>query len=222
MTQVAAGRFTRRRSDGHRPLSARHAYSIIEMLITMALIMIVAGLTYASLDFSIPRTKLRSKAVEVSVFLQKARMQAIKNGFDVKVAKETSTEDLDWLVASFVNTAGTVREVGRLYIGRSTSKTEPHLDGVEGGTADAAKALFFGSEDYLSYKPNGTCSGVGGIRLSSGVGNRRNTLEIAVLSLGGQPVMRKYIRPGDRPPSDGASEFFKDTHYGTNWKWVWY
>lgn len=234
MTQVAPRRFPPRRSDGHRPQSPHRAFNLMELLVVMAFIGIIMTVTYASLDRTIPRTKLRGKAVEVSSFLQKARLHAIKNGFEVTVSKETTTGNLDWLVASFINAAGTVREVGRLYIGSPNSQYDPHLAGAAGGSVDAAKPLFFGGNVYdgdgkevdyikvLSFKPNGTCSGVGAIRLSIGMTERRNTIEVAVLSLGGQPVLRKYIRPADRPPTDMASEFFEDTHYGTSWKWSWY
>lgn len=234
MTRVPAGRFTKRCSDGQRPHSPRHAFSLLEMLVVMAFIGIITTVTYTSLERVLPRNKLRGKAVEVSSFLQKARLHAIKNGFDVAVSKETTTGNLDWLVASYVNTAGTVREVERLYIGTPSSPYDPHLAGADDGSTDAAKPLFFGGNVYdkdgkeidfikiLSYKPNGTCSGVGGIRLSIGKAKRKNTIEVAVLSLGGQPVLRKFIRPADRPPTDVASEFFEDTHYGTEWKWNWY
>lgn len=208
-------------SDGPRPRRRSRAFNLLEMLLVMLLIGLFAAMTYISLNKTLPRVKLRGKATEVVGFLQKARLGAIRAGMDMLVKVETYGADEKWLVAYRRDTAGVETEMGRLDIGSTSRPYEVYLAGVESGGADLVKANTF-PDGELVYRNTGNSAAVGAFRVSIGAAEHRNTLEIAVQSLGGQPVVRKYIRPADRPDSATTTDFFEETHYGTDWEWSWY
>lgn len=203
--------------------AGRRAFNLLEMLVVMLLIGIFAAVTYTSLDRTLPRVKLRGKAAEVSGFLQQARLNAIKSGLDVTVQVETFGGGEKWLVAYRRNADGaTLTELARLNIGSSSRPFEPYLAGAAEASTDAnLENTFAGGK--LTYQNTGNADGVGAFRVTIGQGDHRNTIEVAVQSLGGQPVIRKYIRDGHRPASAPAgTEFFEETHLGTTWQWQWY
>ncbi len=202
--------------------AASRAFNLLEMLVVMLLIGIFATVTYTSLDRTMPRVKLRGKATEMSGFLQQARLSAIKAGLDVSVEAETFGGDEIWLVAYRANsTGGGKTETARLNIGSVSRPFEAYLAGTSGGSTESDKANTFPA-GKLVYKSTGNAVAIGAFRVSIGQLNRRNTIEVAVTSLGGQPVVRKYIRPADRPTSAPTIEFFEETHFGTQWEWSWY
>lgn len=204
--------------------AASRAFNLLEMLVVMLLIGIFVTVTYTSLDRTMPRMKVRGKATEVSGFLQQARLTAIKAGLDVSVEVENFGNDELWLVAYRKNPDGVGKtETARLDVGSDKRPFEAYLAGVDSGASvDAAKANSFPG-GKLVYKNTGNAESVGAFRVSIGqTADRRNTLEVAIQSLGGQPVLRKYIKPADRPASASAIEFFEETHFGTKWQWTWY
>lgn len=206
--------------DGRR-LRRRRAFNLLEMLLVMLLIGIFAGVTYTSLDRTMPRVKLRSKATEISGFLQKARLGAIRAGMDVVVKPETFGGDEKWLMAYRRDTAGAETEVSRLNLGSESRPFETYFAGIESGAAELVKPNTF-PDGVLIYRNTGNAAATGAFRVSIGSGARRNTMEVAVQSLGGQPVVRKYIKPEDRPASSSAADFYEETHYGSDWEWKWY
>lgn len=202
--------------------TASRAFNLLEMLVVMLLIGIFVTVTYTSLDRTMPRMKVRGKATEVSGFLQQARLTAIKAGLDVSVEVENFGKDELWLVAYRKTADGLGKvETARLDLGSDKRPFEAYLAGVSGGSADAAKANSFPG-GKLVYKNTGNAESIGAFRISIGQTDRRNTLEVAIQSLGGQPLLRKYIKAADRPVSAPTIEFFEETHFGTKWQWTWY
>lgn len=207
-------------SAGHRHLRRSRAFNLLEMLLVMLLIGIFAAVTYTSLDRTLPRVKLRGKATEVSGFLQKARLGAIRAGMDVVVKVEDIGNE-KWMVAYRRDTAGVETEMARLNIGSEDRPFEPYFAGVASGAPEIVSANTFPG-GTLVYRNTGTSAAVGAFRVSIGLSSRRNTIEVAVQSLGGQPVVRKYILPTDRPDSAPGIDFFEETHFGSDWEWSWY
>lgn len=202
---------------------ARRAFNLLEMLVVMLLIGIFSAVTYTSLDRTLPRYKLRGRATEVSGFLQKARLGAIKAGLDVSVEVESvsNSDPEQALIAYRNNTNGTKTELGRVMIGASIRPFEPYLGGVPGESGSLAVANTFPAAKVI-FKSTGNAQNTGALRFTIGTGDHTNTIEVAVLSLGGQPVIRKYIKSADRPASATSEAFFEETHYGTTWTWAWY
>jgi type II secretory pathway pseudopilin PulG len=234
MRQAAAG-FSRRCGDRRKLHSRRRAYNLLELLVVMLIIGTICTITFAQLNRALPTAKLRGKAAEVSSFLQRARLASIKAGLDVSVEVESNsgTDTTQFLVAYVLRPDGTyqIRKVNgvdfrvsmaTMEIGSPDRPGNVHLKGSLYGSPKAAIANSF-TASKLVYKPTGMAANQGALRFSIGTGERQNTIEVAVQDLGGQPVLRKYIKPGDRPsgtPSD--VEFLEASHYGTKWQWKWY
>jgi len=207
---------------GHRcSIRPRYgAFNLMEMLVVLALVGLMAALSYTSLSQQIPRQKLRGKANEVSGFFQKARLSAIKEGRDVAVQVETYDSG-EWLVAYRQDDLGATKELARVEVGNPSRPYDAHLAGVAGESAGAEVANTF-KDLTLIYKSTGTAATVGALRLSIGTAGRENTIEVAIQNIGGQPAIRKYIRSVDRPAGLTDTKFFAETHYGTDWDWTWY
>lgn len=200
----------------------RRAFNLLELLVVMLLIGLMAAVTLSSLGKTLPRYKLRGKATEVSGFFQKARLAAIKSGLDVSVEIEEMGNSEQALIAYRNNIDGTQTELYRLMAGSPIRPFDPYLGGVAGASVDAAKTVTFAAGKVV-YKPTGNAAETGAIRVSIGQDSSMNTIEVAISSLGGQPVLRKYTAAGDLPPGAPiGQEFFKETHFGTKWQWVWY
>lgn len=200
----------------------RRAFNLLELLVVMLLIGLMAAVTLSSLGKTLPRYKLRGKATEVSGFFQKARLAAIKSGLDVSVEIEAMGNSEQALIAYRNNIDGTKTELYRLMAGSPTRPFDPYLGGVFGASVDAGKTVTFAAGKVV-YKATGNAAETGAIRVSIGQNDSMNTIEVAISSLGGQPVLRKYTVSDDLPPGAPlGQEFFKETHFGTKWQWVWY
>ncbi|MCG8459484.1 MAG: hypothetical protein MI919_24665, partial [Holophagales bacterium] len=88
-----------------------------------------------------------------------------------------------------------------------------------------ASANTFADDDVV-INPNATVDETGAFRLSYPVtGAQRNVLEVAFTTQGGQPVVRKYLLPGDRPTTAPTQEYFTETVASLSTKknlWEWY
>lgn len=202
--------------------SRRRAFNLLELLVVMLLIGLMAAVTLSSLGRTLPRYKLRGKATEVSGFFQKARLGAIKAGLDVSVEIEEMGNSEQALIAYRNNSDNTKTELFRMMAGSPIRPFDPYLGGADGASTEGAKTITFAAGKVV-YKATGNAEETGALRISIGRGDFMNTIEVAITSLGGQPVLRKYTAAGDLPPGAPiGQEYFKETHFGTTWQWAWY
>jgi hypothetical protein len=222
MRQAAAG-FSRRCGDRRKLHLRSRAFNLMETVFVLALVLTFFVASFAAMGKNVPISKLRGKVTEVSTFLQKARLGAIKAGLDVSVEVESYShfDTTQVMIAYRIRQDGTKDEMGRLEIGTPDRPANAHLAGVEDGSPTSIKANTF-KDSKLVYRSSGMAANQGAFRFSIGKGKKQNTIEVAVPSLGGQPVVRKFIRPAERPSGGATQEFFEATHYGTDWQWTWY
>lgn len=227
-----ASRTTARRVRRAVPASGR-GFSVLEMLLVMAFLITIATISYSAVAQQVPRWALRGAATELSTFLQKARLEAIRSGRPVQIEVETLATG-DQMVVAYrmkagvtdlvyfdVDTDGNPVPRARMYLGNPASSYKPALVGAFDTTSGADDNISF-KNDKAIYLATGMIDSLGAYRISTGVDDSRNTLEVAVTSLGGQPVLRKYIKVDDRPMTAKTQQFFAETHLGTEWKWKWY
>lgn len=203
-------------------LRRRRAFNLLELLVVMLLIGLMAAVTLSSLGRTLPRYKLRGKATEVSGFFQKARLAAIKSGVDVSIEVEEMGNSEQALFAYRNNSDKTKTELFRMMVGSPIRPFDPYLGGAAAASAEGAKTNTF-PDGKVVYKATGNATDTGALRVSIGQGDFMNTIEVAIPSLGGQPVLRKYTAAVDLPPGAPMDqEYFKETHFGTKWQWAWY
>lgn len=95
---------------GHR-IPPRRAYTLLEMLIVLALLAVLAGLSWPAVRGMLGKSQLRGAAKQVRVALARTRLKAIETGVPQR----------------FSYTAGTARfEVGPLFTSLDEREVEPH------------------------------------------------------------------------------------------------
>lgn len=195
------------------------AFTLLELLVVMLIIGILATISVVYLQNQIPHLRLRQSATELSGFLQKARLAAIRSGRNVKIEAEVIAEPpSERLVAQEQQPDGTWKEIAFWF----TPKTATRVGGVsllghEGTVGDATAITF--ADKKVVFNNKGSNLQTGAFRLTC----LGNTLEVALDSMAGTPVVRKYIHEDDRPTSAPDSvEYFREGGAGSSFKWKWY
>lgn len=155
--------------------SGRLGFTLIELIIVMAVVAVIALFGYPALDKLINRNKLLGVATETSHGLRLARYQAIKNSRPTIYSINAGTR----LIESWVDDnddgnldAGeevlirTTLQAG-LYLGKPILASGGAVWGFEGSTK-------------ASFNPDGSVDAVGGFRFCDHPDNPRNFLEVAV------------------------------------------
>jgi prepilin-type N-terminal cleavage/methylation domain-containing protein len=90
----------------------RKGFSLIELLIVIAVIMIMAAASFPMVQSTISYMRLRAAAASVSGTIQSTRYQAISSGFPYRVAFDSASGKFQ--VASDPTASGTFGNVGSL------------------------------------------------------------------------------------------------------------
>lgn len=140
----------RRRS----PRGERQGFTLIEVLIVLTVVLTLAVLIVPTLQAVLHRAKTAGFAQQVSVLLQQARLEAIKQGAPVTVALSNAT------LAS-TSTAS----------GNTLAQLAPPAQ------VSFAASRGFGGVDTVSYQTDGSVDNTGAFRIADSWGNQ---MEIAV------------------------------------------
>lgn len=220
-----------RRAAGSRP-PGNAGFTVVEMLVTVAVISIIGAISVYGYNQYRPRLQLNNSAREVMTFIHRARLSAIRshNIVTISVEKEMGDDATTYnpdgikaerLVLSRRDAYGANVEISSLQLPKSYPPVFFWGDDEE--TVQGASSVTF-ADDTLTINSDGTVSDTGAFRLSYPKDGYRNILEVAILTRSGSPVVRKYLEPEDRPSELSAQEYFAETTatVGRRNIWVWY
>lgn len=185
--------------------SARCGFTLLELMVVLALVSMIVLFGYPALDKLINRSRLLGVATEATNGLRLARYQAIKHSRPTIYSIDPATRQiLSWvddnddglLDAGEQILTRTSLQAG-LYIGKPATATGGAIDGFDGTT-------------MARFNPDGSVDAVGAYRLCDHPNNPRNFLEVAVRP---RSVARIEIKKWD-----GAKWWGRDE--GPN-PWVW-
>lgn len=93
-----------------RPASERRGFTLIEMMIVMALIALLAGGLYPTLQFQFARVRTMASAKQVSAVFQRARLEAIRRNTTgvvrIDIANRRVVGDVDGVIFLGLLSAG--------------------------------------------------------------------------------------------------------------------
>jgi prepilin-type N-terminal cleavage/methylation domain-containing protein len=206
----------------HRELAYR-GFTLIEALVTLAILAIAMVLGIPALSNLISRSRLQSAAQELAVLTQRARLEAIKRRVqtvvevdpatgavfayaDVDGADESDPPDLVFNPVSGALSFDTDYRIGQ---------TEPR-NGVEvaaptgGGPAIDGLTPDPGGTRVAVFRPTGAAEAAGGFRLGDAAG--LNFLEVRIEPAGtGRVELRKWDRD--------KNEWYAHREGGRPWTW---
>lgn len=168
-------------------------FSLVELIVVLALIMIMALIGAPYIMDQIRRAQIEGTAQQSMSLLQRTRLQAIRQQSEQTVV---ATDD-------GISGPGSVAQVS-LSDPNLELWTEPRCFDPDGdGTVDYSDAdIIFDSLGKVSEK-SAFCV----------ADTRGNIFQVAIDSLQGSPRIRKYLQAGDSPT--GSDGFFLD-------RWTWY
>ncbi|MEM8994360.1 MAG: prepilin-type N-terminal cleavage/methylation domain-containing protein [Acidobacteriota bacterium] len=223
----------RPREESPKASRAKSGFTLLEVLVTLALISIIAAISFYSYSSFRPRLQLTNTAREVMAFIHRARLVAIRthNTVTISVENELGTDSdvhnptgikAERLVLTRVDAFGNVEEISSYQLPKSFPPI--FVWGDEEATVQGDSSITFG-DDVLTINSDGTVTDIGAFRFSyaKSVGNR-NILEVSILSQAGSPQIRKWLAPEDRPSSLAAQEYFTETTAAGSTRnlWIWY
>lgn len=212
--------------SSRRPRAGR-GFSVLEMLVVMAVIGILSLIGMIGLRQVFPKMTLRNTAKETALFLQQARIMAIRNGSFTVVTVETEPSDAaswdeiesQWLVLNAAGLDGALEYRNSYQLPNGNHPV--FLWGHDENEPNGASANTF-PDGKIIFTPAGKVQGVGALRLSYPKPGPRNTIEVAIRHRAGLPVMRKYILSGDRV--NASQEYYQETMATDDSRnlWIWY
>ncbi|MEO1365772.1 MAG: prepilin-type N-terminal cleavage/methylation domain-containing protein [Acidobacteriota bacterium] len=200
----------RPRKESPKALRSRSGFTLLEVLVTLALISIIAAISLYSYNSFRPRLQLTNTAREVMAFVHRARLIAIRTHNTVTISVETELgTDLDThnptgieaerLVLTRVNAFGDTEEITSYQLPKSFPPI--FVWGDEEATVQGESSITFG-DDVLTINSDGTVTDIGAFRFSyaKSVGNR-NILEVTTADPPGPAICGSAgPRPGSRWP----------------------
>lgn len=206
--------------------------TVMELLIVLAVVGLLAAISFYSLHSLRPRLALRGAASELSTMMNKARLDAIR--FNQPVIGTIETDPYDVMVGDYNPTSigneyfvlnrqepnGALIEIHsyRFFRGFPAihlwGEGDAAIHGSEANTYDNDKVVFLG---------NGNVFDTGALRISYDKKGTRNTLEVGTPTTAGIPEVRKFLLLADRPTGATFQEYFVESSGGPGRiLWVWY
>lgn len=231
----------------HRPPRSATGFSLVELLVALAVVMVVAGVVVSNFKGQMTRMRLEGDAVAISNTVQRARAQALRYStavvgeinptrtnelrffFDVDDDLQLTAEDQKPCDADppelicppippLELSAGKQPEAGVFFWPADKTSPDP-ANAFDDLTSRTTAGLW----PALVIEPNGSVRDLGGIRVGMGrfpTSNPydANWMEVRVVTLAsGRTEVRKFI-PGAIKPASGYQVKMKVVGEGTNWK----
>lgn len=229
----------RRRDSTHRSHRREaRGFTLLELLVVMAAIMLVATLGYVGFQQMMVRTRLQGDAVAISNALQRARSQAVR--YSTAVVAVATDDPTDMFEFYFDLNGDLIRDPGEddalppvrlTYTGRPETtvyfwsadsdnpELVPAMDGLTGRGG--------GESSVVVIEADGSVRDVGGIRIGMGPLNRtvaakddyeRNFMEVRIVTTAtGRTELRKFI-PGDIGSDPPYQPRMTSADGSPNWK----
>ncbi len=208
-------------------------FTVMEMLVVIMIAGILGGMTISIYNSLRPKMVLTSVSRELNTMFQKARLAAIRDGEPVVGVIETElgapVTDYnpngiknEWLVLKTVDVYGVETEINSYQMFRGFPPI--HFWGHSEDEIQKDSANTFRNK-ILAYNFDGSVFSTGALRISYAKTGTRNTLEIAVPTQSGIPIVRKFLKVDDRPKKAKSQTFFEETVASAARRralWVWY
>lgn len=159
---MTGARLTSHQARSHRI----HGYTMVELLVTMAVSGILLALAVPSYTGTIARTKTRGFATELTSSLSRTRSEALTRNLPVSITAKSGAWIQGW----------TINEVG---------STSPHIE-----NHGAAGGLSVSGPTSVSFSPSGRLNGAPPVFVITSTGNEPATTCVSV-DLTGRPYTRK-------------------------------
>ena len=211
--------------------SASRGFTLLEMLLVLAIVIVIAGLGIPALQLMLTRSKLQGSAREISIQLGSARVAAMRLGRNVVVRPDYVAQTL----VSFVDEDGDLtvdlneEELAALPIPGSGGPRGVYLMGPNGiaGTADEPAQSVDGLTQVAGenlrvavFLPDGSIRDTGGLRISDGK-DQANVFEVRIEPAATARVeVLKFVYDdvsGLNPHGGPAGSWFPQG--GNNWPW---
>ncbi len=213
-------------------------YTVIEMLMVIAVAGVLGTLTLHYFEAWQPRLELRGTVRQAESLIHKARLEAIQRGVCTVVQADPQTGSLIAFAdvngdpvagnpghASFlkfdpdpaVGHKRTDYQIGQIQLERAGFGAPPSYGAVDGFTPVPGAPA--GTPPVLVFSPAGRPESTGALRFADGSG--RNFLETAVTSRAGKVEIRKFL-PADDSPTSSPGFFEEGNSSGGANVWVWY
>lgn len=211
-------------------------FSLLEVLVTLAIIALLAGFGVPALHLMLVRSKLQGSAREIAVLLGSSRVSAMRLGRRVVVQPEFDTltmvsfvdddEDLIWdpgekeLSTLSLPGAGGNRGIFLMGPDRIVGTLEDPAQAIEGLTALEAATPGDPEPRMAVFMPDGSITAPGGIRIGDGK-NPANVFEVRIEPAATARVeILKFVYNDPRGlthPGEPAGSWFAQG--GNLWEW---
>jgi prepilin-type N-terminal cleavage/methylation domain-containing protein len=199
---------------------AEAGFTLVEMLVVVALIGIMALLGYPSLLGTLNRLRLTNTAREAAVFMQIARMEAAKRSLTTQVIYQDAATAIigkpSLLAFADTNASGTYEDgIDKLLAGPYPLGKGVDLWGPAETSKEGASAISGWTGDGPVFNSNGSVQSVGAFRFRDQNGN---FIEARVEFAGtGKVVLQKWI--GSGLSDDLVNDWKENGEDGNNWQW---
>ncbi len=204
-------RRTSARQPGHRRLTASHGlassgFSVLEMIVTVAIVGLVAMVGMPALFNQLSKVRLEAAATDVANLIQQTRLRAIRDGqqytvevdgVDVTGQTIVGSNESDPFEMEFYNPPIAVYPVD------------------DPGIADCQEGGIWGGPS-ITYDSTGAAQDTGAICVWDG---GENILQVVIEFPAGPPKIRKFLKTGDGPAGQGFYEKTSAATSGSTWSW---
>lgn len=204
-------KLVRRSSRSVRTRARSSGFSIMELLVVLGVIGIVAGVGLPALLNQLSRVKLMGAAQNVVNLMNQARQRAIKGAENEGPDQEKKPHSVE-VVGDEVHILRIMEEsplVTQTAFIHQFTDLEAYIYTLDSSVCE---------NEPLIFNTRGSAETIGRVCLFDG---GENIIEIGLVTLGGQPKIRKYLKAADSPTGT-AGPFERPSAATANKTWTWY